>query len=171
MKEIWKDVFGYEGRYQVSNIGRVKSLERIVKNTSKSTRIVKERIIKQITNTHGYYKVELSKNSKVRTKIVHQLVAESFLGHISDGTKKLVVDHINNNEKDNRLENLQIITYRHNASKDKKGYSSKYVGVSWCKNSKKWLASIRIKGKCIKLGRFVNEYDAHLEYQKNIPTI
>jgi uncharacterized protein YebE (UPF0316 family) len=92
----------------------------------------------------------------------------AFLGHKPDGTHKLVVDHINNNTLDNRIENLQLITQRENASKYflTKKKSSQYTGVFWHKQINKWQAQIGIDGKRIHLGIFNHEHEAHLAYQK-----
>lgn len=160
--EIWKDIPGYEDKYQVSNFGRVKSLKRKVKNKH-SYRIVKEKILKQTYDFVGYLKVTLFYNNERKTKKVHQLVAMAFLNHKPDG-HKFVVDHIDNNSFNNNVENLQIITNRQNSSKDKKGFTSKYTGVYWHKSSNKWNSRIRINGRQIDLGYFKNEYDAHLAY-------
>jgi len=167
--EIWKDVKGYKGYYQISNKGRVKSLRRFIYDKNGQKRIVYEKILKQSLTTTGYYRVNLKKKNISKTKKIHQMMAESFLGHKPNGFK-LVVDHINNNPLDNRIENLQIVTNRVNTSKDKKG-SSKYTGVCWCNTNKIWVSHIRHNGKKINLGRFKNEYDAHLAYQKKLKEI
>ena len=160
--EFWKDVIGYEGLYEVSNLGRVKSLGN---NKSK-----KEKILKPGLNNAGYLRVVLSKN-KIRTnKSVHQLVAESFLNHIPNGNN-LVVDHINDNKLDNRVENLQIITQRKNAYKTQGKYSSKYKGVHWCNRKYKWVSKIWINGKRKFLGYFVNEQEAAAAYQNELATL
>ena len=154
MNEIWKDIPNYEGVYQVSNLGRVKSLL-----------FNKEKIRKISLDNKGYASIALhNKNIKRKFKI-HQLISMAFLGHIPCG-HKLVIDHINNNPLDNSIKNLQIISTRENCSKDKINKSSKYTGVTWSKKCNKWLASIRISDKRKHLGSFSNEYDAHLAYQK-----
>ena len=169
MQEIWKDVPNYEGMYQVSNLGNVKSLSREIFNHLGSY-ISEEKIMKQHIN-QGYKRVNLSKNNKLKNIKVHQLVAMAFLNHTPDGTHKLVVDHINNDPLDNRLENLQIITNRHNASKDKLNYTSRYTGVFWDKERNKWQTKIHVNGKTIFLGRFSSEHEAHLTYQKALTEI
>ena len=168
-KEIFKDVPGYEGKYQVSNLGNVKSLAREIVN-AKGKYISKEKILKHGKDTCGYYYVNLSKESKKKSIKVHQLVAMTFLGHKSNGNK-IVIDHINNNPSDNRLENLQLISQRENCSKDRKVGSSKYIGVYWHKKANKWMGRIQINKKNIYLGIFENEYDAHLAYQKALEEI
>jgi hypothetical protein len=108
--EIWKDVIGYEGLYQVSSLGRVKSLPR-------NGTIKQERILKHKNNGLGYLQVILSNKNKI-DKYVHILVAESFLGYkVNKG--KICVDHLNSIKCDNRLDNLRIITYKENISRSK----------------------------------------------------
>lgn len=161
MEEIWKDVVGYEGRYLISNTGRLKS---ILKN--------KEKLINGSLDSDGYLRYSLS--WKLKTKVnyyfAHQLVAIVFLGHKPDGMN-FVIDHINDNKLDNRFQNLQIVTNRFNTFKTQGKYSSQYKGVCWNKNSKKWCSSIRINGKPKHLGFFINEYQAHLAYQNALKNI
>lgn len=102
LKEIWRDVVGYEGLYQVSNWGRVKSYLR-----------GKERILKPVLENNGYYSVNLYKKGKLKKFSLHRLVVETFLGEISSG---LVVNHLNEIKTDNRLENLEIVTQRENVN-------------------------------------------------------
>jgi len=165
MKEVFKDIPNYEGLYQISNLGNVKSTKRYVKGRKNSKRIIKERILKPGISSNGYLTVSLCKDSKGKTYQIHQLVAMVFLNHKPD-RYKLVVDHINNDPLDNRIENLQITTNRYNCSKDKKNVSSKYIGVSFCKTYKIWVAQIRIKGKSKHLGRYKTEIEARMAYQK-----
>jgi hypothetical protein len=98
------------------------------------------------------------------------LVAIAFLGHKPRGFK-IVVDHINNDKSDNRLENLQLTTNRQNSSKDRKNKTSRYTGVSWVKKSKKWQSLIQIRGKEKCLGHFISEEHAHLAYQKALKSL
>ena len=172
IQEIWKDIPNYEGYYQVSNLGNVKSLSRIVKN-GLGTITVCGKILKNLVNTtNGYLVVNSSKIGLVKTKQIHQLVAEAFLNHSQKG-HKLVVNHKNFNRQDNRLENLEIITNRENTNKKhKKSKSkSKYIGVTWHKRANKWTAQILYKRKNIHLGCFNNEIDAHNAYQNKLKEI
>lgn len=107
-REEWRDIPNYEGIYQASNLGRVKSLERL---NARGYR-VKEKILKPKI-TRGYYQVELCKNSKVRFYSVHRLVFEAFNGTISEG---LQVNHINEIKTDNRLSNLNLMTCKENSN-------------------------------------------------------
>ena len=165
-KEEFKDVIGYEGVYQVSNLGNVKSLSRIILNCGKYPYMSKEKILKQSLDTNKYPIVNLNN----KTRKIHQLVAEAFLNHIACG-HKTIVDHINNNHLDNRFENLQLITQRQNSSKDVKNKTSKYTGVCWCKHYKKWNANIKINRIKKNLGYFINEEDARDAYQNKLKEI
>jgi len=156
--EIWKEVKGYKD-YQVSNLGRVKSLK-----------FNNKRILKAGVNGNGYFVVVLMVKGRRSTKAVHQLVATSFLNHEPNGYKS-VVDHINNIPTDNRPENLQIVTQRFNSCKAYKGYKSRYKGVSQIKGQKKWISQIRINGKLKYLGSFTDEKEASEAYQKEVLTI
>ena len=170
IQEIWKDIPNYEGYYQVSNLGNVKSLSRIVKN-GWGTRTVCGKILKNLVNTtKGYLVVRLSKIGLVKTKQIHQLVAEAFLNHSQKG-HKLVVNHKNFNRQDNRVENLEIVTQRENTNRAHIKSSSKYVGVSWHKGSKKWMSRIVINGKRKHLGYFFEEIEASNAYQNALLAI
>lgn len=157
--EVWKDIKGYEGKYQVSDLGNVKSFK---KN--------KELILKKSIN-RGRHIVCVYHNSKAKVVKVHTLVAMAFLGHVPDGTLKIVIDHIDNNKLNDASINLQLITNRENTSKDKKGFTSKYVGVCWAKKYNKWLSQIRIGKKSKFLGYFDNEIEASDAYQKMLSSL
>lgn len=170
MNEIWKDIVGYEGLYQVSNLGNVKGLPRQLLMKGKYPYTCKEKMLKPGKNKRGYCSVVLSINSIEKTFKVHQLVAMAFLGHKPCGME-LVVDHKNNNKSDNRLENLQIITNRENCSKDVKNKTSKYTGVNWRNDTKKWTARITINKKQINLGCYDCELKAHYVYMQELKKI
>lgn len=156
-REVWKDVIGYEGLYQVSNFGNVKSLGNLKSK--------KEKILKQHSSgkNSNYYTVSLNKNGESKKIKTHQLVAICFLNHKPDGTNKIVVDHINKNTLDNKLENLRLISNRENLSAQ--GGTSKFVGVYFCKHYKKWISKIQVNGKKVSLGYFNIENDAKEVYQ------
>lgn len=159
-KEIWKDIKGYEGFYMVSSLGRVKSLERI----DSAGRLRKTKILK-LSISRGYKMVKLYINSTKKTIHVHQLVAIAFLNHVPCGHKS-VINHIDINPSNNRLDNLEIITQRENANLKHIKSSSKYVGVSWHKAAKKWSAYINTGNHRTYLGLFKVELEASQAYQK-----
>lgn len=164
-EEIWKDIPDYEGLYQVSNLGRVKSLPKEWVSGNNSVRSHKGKILKTHINKQGYVDISLNKDSIRKTHKVHKLVAMAFLNHEKCG-HILVIDHINDNRSDNRLENLQIVTQRFNAYKTQGKYSSKYKGVSWCNIHKRFISTIYVNGKTIRLGYFKSEEEAS-EYYNN----
>lgn len=139
----WYPVKNYEGFYEISLNGDVRSVER----EDFWGRSHGGLVLKQAIGTSGYLQVQLSKRGKVKPMRVHKLMAETFLGHIPCGSK-LVINHINHNKLDNRIENLEEVTTRENASQGEhlKG-TSRYVGVHWYSKGKKWKASIRYGGQ------------------------
>ena len=167
--EVWKDIKGYEGYYQVSNKGRIKSLSRKIFN-GKSYYVSKEKILKIPVAKNGYYTVVLYKNNSLKAFQVHQLIAINFLNH-KPCKHKLVVNHIDTNKLNNDISNLEIISHRKNTDKKHIKSSSKYVGVRKLKNTNFWQSRIYIKGKRIYLGNYKNEYNAHLAYQKALSFI
>ena len=160
--EIWKDIPGYEGLYQITLSGKVRSLNYWGK---------KDKIHEIKPGLYaGYLKLNLSKEGKRKHFGIHLLLAMTFMGHVPCGMD-LIVDHINNNPLDNRLENLQIITQRENSSKDKK--RNLPTGVIRTPNSKKnpYQSLIKIKGKITRLGCFPTQEQASAAYQKALLTL
>jgi hypothetical protein len=160
--EIWKDAFGYEGLYQVSNIGNLKRVKRIG--------YCSEKLIKQCSDKDGYKICKLSKNRIQHFIRVHRIVAYTFNIHLFVEGEKMVVDHINGIKYDNRYENLRIVTNRFNLTygvrKDRNGMSSTHVGIYWYKSRKQWRATIKINWKAKELGYFFNEESAAEAYKK-----
>jgi hypothetical protein len=158
--ENWKDIKGYEGGYQVSDLGNVRFLGcHGVNGYNRRPRNLKQ------TLNNGYPCVGLNFNGKKMHARVHQLVAIAFLNHAPCGYNA-VVDHIDNNKLNNELSNLQVISHRENISKDRVKISSKYTGVFPTKN--KWQASIRIDGVQYHLGNYNTEIDASEAYKKSL---
>jgi len=167
--EIWKDVPEYEGYYQVSNLGRVRSVDRLALNGF-CMRKVNSRILKS-ANRSGYRIFSIKKNGTARTMSVHQLVAIAFLGHTINGNT-LVIDHIDGDKTNNRLSNLHVVTSRENNSicfkKNKEKYSSEFTGVSFFKRDGNWESYITTNRKRKYLGRFPTELEAHNAYQNEL---
>lgn len=112
MEEIWKDVVGYEGYYQVSNLGRVRSLDRIASNGRK----IKGKILSTKVNTPPYYpRVSLSVNGKMKLVQVHRLVAQAFV-YNPDPEHKTQVGHKDESRTNNRADNLEWVTPKENSN-------------------------------------------------------
>jgi len=104
--EIWKPIKGFEKSYKVSSLGRVKSLTRMVRHAKGGLKRVVERIL--TPNIHNYCMVSLGSG---RSRLIHRLVANAF---IPNPQNKPCVNHKNGNKLDNRLENLEWVTYSEN---------------------------------------------------------
>lgn len=113
--EQWRDINGYEGWYQVSNLGRVKSLDRIVDHVSKnglrSSMMRRGHIFKLVLSTAKYPTTTLSKHSKIKKFLVHRLVAEAFIPKIEG---KDIVNHKDSNPQNSHVSNLEWCTYSEN---------------------------------------------------------
>ncbi len=169
-KEIWRPVKGYDFAYEVSSFGNVRSLPRMRRGAPGEIKRVRGRLLKLNLNGVGYRFVILSLNGALKTITVHKLVAMTFLNHVPNGYR-LIVDHIDNNKLNNHVDNLQIITQRENTSKDRKGGTSKYIGVSLPKGGNRWVARIWFKGVYEGLGYFKNEIDAANAYKNRLKEI
>ena len=171
--ENWKDIKGYEGKYQVSDLGRVKSLKRWVDNKCNGGYFVKEMILKSNIKNERYPIVGLTKNNTRKKFRVHQLVAMAFLNHIPNGNNGLTVDHIDSDVSNNCISNLQLLTGRENSVKHTSSCisSSKYTGVSWHNHNSKWMATIYVNKTKKYLGSYTKEIDAHLAYKKALKEI
>ena len=145
MQEIWKDVKGYEGIYQVSNLGRVKSLDRKVKRRNNTTRIEWGRIMSLRTTPKGYKRVELANNGR-RAFMVHRLVYEAFIGDIKPNNQ---INHLNGVKNDNRLSNLEQCTRSENIKHSIKYLNRKPVIA---KGSKLDFSNKAIRVICVETG-------------------
>lgn len=106
MKEIYKDIEGFEGLYQVSNMGNVKSLR-----FNRSTRI--QKVLTPINHHTGYQFVHLCKDKKAHIRMIHVLVAKAF---VANPEGKRIVNHLDGNKKNNVASNLEWATYKENTA-------------------------------------------------------
>lgn len=112
-KEIWKDIKNYEGLYQVSNLGRVRSLNKCVKHSNHYMNLKGQILKPQIDCQTSYKKIRLCKDGKYKHHSIHRLVAEAF---IPNPNNYPVINHINENRIDNRIENLEWCTQKYNCN-------------------------------------------------------
>jgi hypothetical protein len=156
--EFFDDVVGYEGLYQVSDRGRVLSLERTQKGKGESSYSVPERMLKPVLDSGGYLRVHLCKDGKQKWFLVSRLVALTFLEREKD---KPTVDHINRDKTDNRLENLRWA----NQTEQIRNTSSfkENISIFFCKSSKKlskWCVVFRYENEKVKTKSFLTELEA-----------
>lgn len=139
MKEVWKDIPNYEGLYQASNYGKIKSFDKVVRTLNQygkeSTRIIKGKIL--IPSGKKYLKVALFKNNKRKYYSVHRLIAITF---IPNPNKLPQVNHIDENKHNNKVDNLEWCTSKYNCNygnRNNKIYnitSFKKGHIPWNKN-------------------------------------
>ena len=149
--ETWRDIPSYEGIYQVSNLGRVKSLDRIIpfKNSSKR---VKGTMLVQHLN-FGYCQVSLGRNGKKHR--VHRIVAEAFIPNPHDYP---IINHKDENKKNNRVDNLEWCNYAYNLNYgSRKGWQRKLNGVPVYQYTKE--------------GEFVARFDSMVEAAERTPSV
>ena len=125
INEIWKPIKGYEGLYEVSNYGRIRSFDTYRKGRNGSIRFCKGRILKFHTHQQGYLYVGLWKNNKHKTYKVHRLVAQAFLPNPHNYP---CVNHKDENKTNNNVDNLEWCTYE---------YNNKYGKMQVIKNKQK----------------------------------
>ena len=113
--EIWKDVAGYEGLYQVSNLGNVKTLERFYYSGRNHTirKVQKSMLLKQQTNKDGYRTVGLTKDGKQKYTLVHRIVAQAFIIN-DDPENKTLINHKDEVKTNNVVDNLEWCTPKYN---------------------------------------------------------
>lgn len=166
MNEIWKKIESFEG-YEISNLGRVRSIDRIKITKFGVIRTIKGQLLSISGSKKGYWIVKLYKNNKKITKTVHVLMGKAFLG-THEG---VCVDHIDRNTLNNSISNLRAVTFLENMmnkGKQKSSFSSKYKGVIVKneKRNKKYMAQIYFDKKRYFLGYFLKEVDAAKAYNK-----
>lgn len=119
MQEIWKQVKGYEGLYEVSNLGNVK---RVGSFRGVNKKYLNGHFLTPVDNGKGYFRIKLTANNKSKRVMLHRIIAEAFIPRIEG---KNVVNHINHNKQDNSIENLEWCTqsenclHYHNSKKQK----------------------------------------------------
>ena len=158
----WRDIAGYEGLYQVSSDGKVRSVKKLVVRGNNSSYYKKEQDIKATDNGYGYLIVSLNKNAIRKNHYVHRIVAEAF---IPNPDNKAQVNHLDHNRKNNNVDNLEWVTCAENIRYS--AHLQKKPRLNGKKTDKKMGTGIRLKnGKyevyiCHKyLGRYLELEDA-----------
>jgi hypothetical protein len=134
MSEVWKAVQGYEGIYEVSSAGNVRSKDRMVKLSDARVRCLKGRLLSPKKNGNGYVFVSLSKDGVAETHYIHRLVAQAF---IPNEENKSYVNHLDGAPRNNQIDNLEWVTHAENVqhaydtglNKNKAGNHHFAVGV------------------------------------------
>ncbi len=172
--EEFKDIPDYEGLYQASTFGRVKRLPKIMKEKArKRVGIYKEKILRaQIIKNKGYLHVALSKNGKVKRRLVHRIVGSIFIPNLEN---KPQINHIDLIKINCMFWNLEWMTERENQEHYQNSIitASRYVGVSYITNNnpprkKRWIAIVTIKGIRYHLGYFLTEIEAYTARQNKL---
>lgn len=151
-EEIWKDIEGFDGLYQVSNLGRVKSLDRYVRQHT-GNQFKKGKILKQKNDKYGYKRIGLRKDGKQKSFQIHRLVAQTF---IQNPHNYPCVNHKDEDKTNNCADNLEFCTVAYN---NNYGTRNKIVSQK--------MTNHKSVSKCViqftKDGIFVNEYQSARE--------
>lgn len=166
MEELWKDVVGTDGMYQVSSLGKVRSCKGAGRLSKKymAWRILKPRMVA------GYRKYHICIGSTVLDKATHRLMWEAFNGPIPSGYH---VDHVDLDKMNNALTNLRLVTPQQNSQHGGRKYtrktayrSSKYRGVYWNKRNRCWVVRIFVDNKLLYAGGSQDEMVAAKLYNE-----
>lgn len=143
--EEWKDIPGYEGIYQASTFGNIKSFKHN-----------KDKLRKLNPNSRGYLQLDLNIKGKRKSFKVHKLIAMTFLNQVPDGTMKEVINHIDGNQLNNNINNLEVVSQQYNANDGmlRNRTSSGITGISWKEDRKKWHSYFPYNGKRVNVGHF-----------------
>lgn len=143
MKEIWKDIKGYEGLYQISNLGRVKSFPRA------GTRTKKKRILKTRFSYNGYETISLSKEDIDKKCFIHRLVAQAFIPNPCNYKE---VNHKDENSRNNKVSNLE--------------WCNRSYNINYKNRNKKVADKLSIKVIQLKNGKIINKFDSMTQAQR-----
>lgn len=150
---VWKDVKGYEGLYQVSNSGLIRSVERFDCKNKRQQEV----ILKHSNNGKGYSNVVLCKNGKPRTFYIHKIVAEAFIPKIEG---KNFINHKDGNKQNNNVNNLEWCTRSENMKHAYKNGLAHVVNKKLSDEDIKYIQSQKGKKSCFELAK---EFDVSFQ--------
>lgn len=159
----WRAIPGYEGRYEASSSGNIRSVSRSARIGGGRLRPIRERILRQGIGPNGYAYIRLER----RTHLAHNLVASAFHGMRNGSSRFIQVDHIDNNRLNNSASNLRYSTASQNTSKRK---CSKWRGTQKA-GGDGWSSYIFIDKERVYLGNFTRREDAlaaRIEYERRV---
>jgi len=150
--EEWKSIIDYDN-YEISNFGNVRNIKT-------------NQLLTPTINNNGYYRINLWKNNKYKTYLIHRLLAIEFIPNPNNYS---LIDHIDRNPLNNKLDNLRWANLsQNNYNRKYNNLTSKYRGVYWDKRKNKWGARISINRKSIFLGRYETEEEGALAYNNMV---
>ncbi len=163
IQEVWTPIIGYQGLYEVSNLGRIKSLQT---GSGSGRRKSVDGILSPTIKSNGYFSVMLYKDTISKSFYIHRLVGICFLGN-----SILQINHKDKDKLNNNLSNLEFVSNRYNTNHrfNNTNKSSSFRGVRKSGNS--FMARILINGKRIYLGSFKNEKDASDAYENALNNV
>jgi len=165
-REIWKAVVGFDGAYEVSDLGRVRSIDRVIVTSAGVSRAIKGAIKGGRVTPYGYHRVNLCVKDKRTNKFVHRLVMEAFLGE-----SELMTDHIDGIKTNNNVDNLEYVTPRENARRYHASKGGLPTGVSVGKITGEYCAKILINRKAVHLGNHKTIEGARNAYLEKLESI
>lgn len=170
MIEIYKPIVGYEGLYEVSNLGNVRSLDRYAPHNHGYKQKIKGKVLKQHDNTRGYMYVGLWKNGKQKKFYVHRLVAQAFIPNTDNLPE---VNHKDEIKSNNCVYNLEWVTSKENANYGSRieRFSNKLKGRKLSEETKQKMRQSQPKKKVVQLsldGEFIKIWNGTRETERNL---
>ncbi len=152
-EEVWKDIEGYEGMYQISSLGRVRSVRR--SRTGPTGGVIKERVLKRCYNDAGYPHVTLSRDNIRKTKLVHRLVANHF---ITTKHKGLLIHHKDGDKTNNNITNLEFVTPKQHYDREPKMRAGLWIGAKYGRKYSKPIVQYTLEGE--RVAEYSGAYNA-----------
>jgi len=167
LQEIWRPIQDYKGLYEISNLGNVKSLSRLIKKNDKVVYALKEKILRLTINQYGYVTVLLTRDKKEKRFRVHRLVAEAFL---QEDPIKTIVNHKDRNRSNNHASNLEWCTQKENVMHSLL-MSNRHIKIKKY-TDKSTLRGLHMKGRINNsLSKIIIQFNSEKEEIKRWPSV